>query len=109
MQEMPATFIGHGSPFNLFSENSFTNSLKAYGRKFFQQYKPEAIVIISAHWATQGTFVTADANPKMIYDYYGFPQKFYEYTYPAHGSPEISSKVSNFLSEVIGTTLRLGD
>jgi 4,5-DOPA dioxygenase extradiol len=108
MQEIPAAFIGHGSPFNLFSENPFTNTLKVYGKEFFQKYNPEAIVLISAHWSTKGTFVTADANPKMIYDYYGFPQKFYDYTYPARGSPEISSKISNFLSEVIGTTLEWG-
>ncbi len=108
MDLLPAAFIGHGNPFNLFNENPFTQSLKKFGKHFFQEYRPEAIVIISAHWLTQGTFITADAIPKMVYDYYGFPEKFYDYIYPAKGSPEISSKISKFLPEIIGTSLDWG-
>ncbi len=108
MEKLPAIFAGHGSPFNLFNQNPFTDSLKKYGKHFFQKYHPNAIVVISAHWLTNGTFITAEANPKMVYDYYGFPQKFYDYTYPAKGSPEISSKISNFLAEIIGTSLDWG-
>lgn len=108
MDTIPALFVGHGSPFNIFNENPFTISLQNFGKDFFNHYHPKAIVLISAHWTTNGTFITADRNLKMIYDYYGFPEKFYEYTYPAHGSPEISSKISNYLPEIIGTSLDWG-
>ena len=108
MPRLPALFAGHGSPFNLFTKTPFTEALNEYGKTFFQKHKPDAIVLISAHWSTNGTFITADAKPKMVYDYYGFPQKFYDYVYPAQGSPEISSKISNCLSEIIGTSLEWG-
>jgi 4,5-DOPA dioxygenase extradiol len=108
MDRLPVLFVGHGSPYNIFTKNAFTTSLQNFSKEFFHQYHPKAIVLISAHWTTKGTFITADTNLKMIYDYYGFPEKFYEYTYPAHGSPEISSKISNFLPEIIGTTLDWG-
>ena len=108
METLPALFVGHGSPFNIFQENLFTSSLQKFGKEFFHQYHPKAIVLISAHWTTNGTFITADTDLEMIYDYYGFPENFYEYIYPAKGNPEISSKISNFLPEIIGTSLDWG-
>ncbi|NHJ86961.1 MAG: dioxygenase [Asgard group archaeon] len=95
LTKQPALFIGHGSPFNLFEKNSFTNALKTYGKTLFQNYQPDAIVIISAHWLTQGTYITSENTPRMIYDYYGFPEKFYTYTYPAKGSTEIAKRIVN--------------
>ncbi|MFW9897369.1 MAG: dioxygenase, partial [Candidatus Thorarchaeota archaeon] len=90
---LPALFIGHGSPYNLFDENDFTRSLKNFGNKLFSRYNPRAIILISAHWLTRGTFITSEDNPRMIYDYYGFPQKFYEYVYPVKGSSEIANDI----------------
>lgn len=104
MPRLPAIFVGHGSPYNLFTDNSFTKSLKVYGKNLFQEFQPDAIVIISAHWLTQGTFITANKDPKMIYDYYGFPKSFYEYIYPAKGSPEIAEKILKFLPSKIKST-----
>ena len=108
MSRLPAIFVGHGSPYNIFTENSFTKSLKSYGENFFQKFQPNAIVIISAHWLTQGTFLTANKDPKMIYDYYGFPKSFYEYTYPAKGSPEIVERILKFLPSKIKSSLDWG-
>ena len=102
---MPALFIGHGSPFNLFQENAFTNSLRTLGSNLPQ---PRTIVVISAHWITQGTQLTLDSNPKMVYDYYGFPPKFYEYVYPAKGNKEISEEIIKFLPKIIKPSLEWG-
>ena len=108
MTRLPALFFGHGSPNNLFTVNSFTEALKQYGDNFFQNHKPDAIVLISAHWLTRGTYLTAAKEPKMIYDYYGFPKEFYEYKYPAKGSPEISETITQFLPDVIKSTADWG-
>ncbi|HUT81085.1 MAG TPA: class III extradiol ring-cleavage dioxygenase [Candidatus Bathyarchaeia archaeon] len=101
MTILPALFIGHGSPINLFESNPFTNALRNCGKKLFQNFNPKAIVIISAHWLTQGTYITADNEPKMIYDYYGFPKKFYEYFYPAKGSFEIAKWIADHFPKII--------
>ncbi|MHA2287413.1 MAG: 4,5-DOPA-extradiol-dioxygenase [Promethearchaeota archaeon] len=102
---MPALFVGHGSPFNIFQENPFTNSLRTLSSNLPE---PKAIVIISAHWVTQGTQLTLIDNPKMIYDYYGFPSKFYEYIYPAKGNRQISEEILNFLPNIIKSSLNWG-
>jgi len=102
---MPALFFGHGSPFNLFQENPFTDSLRALGSNLPE---PRAIVVISAHWVTQGTQLTLDDNPKMIYDYYGFPPKFYEYVYPAKGNKQNAEEIIDFLPKIIKPSLEWG-
>ena len=101
MKKLPALFFGHGSPYNIFTSNPFTETLKSFGEKFFKTYKPKAIVVISAHWLAHNTLITVDEKPRMIYDYYGFPKSFYEYIYPAKGSPEIANKISSFLKNII--------
>lgn len=79
-QKTPVLFIGHGSPMNIIDHNKWTDSWKALGKKIG---KVDGIVMLSAHWYTDGTFVTEEHNPKMIYDMYGFPAEIYEYVYPA--------------------------
>jgi len=108
MSKIPTLFIGHGSPYNLFEQNDFTKSLHDFGKTLFQQHHPEAIVIISAHWMANGTYITASDHPKMVYDYYNFPQKFYEYVYPAKGSSLLANKIAKFLPDVIKTTTEWG-
>jgi 4,5-DOPA dioxygenase extradiol len=87
---MPALFIGHGSPMNAIENNAFTQTLTQLGT---QLPKPSAIVCISAHWTTKGTFVTSTKNPKMIYDMYGFPEELYQVKYPAAGDENLAKEI----------------
>src|SRR5437763_1811600 len=68
--KMPALFIGHGNPMNAVLDNDFTRALKKIPESI---PIPKAIVCVSAHWLTRGTFVNGSPHPKMIYDMYGFP------------------------------------
>jgi 4,5-DOPA dioxygenase extradiol len=95
--KMPSLFIGHGSPMNAIEENEFTKTLLNLNNELL---KPKAILVISAHWLTTGTFVNASPNPKMIYDMYGFPDELYRVQYPAPGSPEFANEVRNLIKNV---------
>ena len=64
-KKMPALFIGHGSPMNVVYKNDFTESLASLGKKLPE---PRAIMVISAHWLTQGTYVGCKEEPETIHD-----------------------------------------
>ncbi len=64
-----------------------------------QLKKPEAILVLSAHWEEPFPTLMTAPNPPMFYDYYGFPPAAYEITYPAPGSPELAEQISDLLKE----------
>jgi 4,5-DOPA dioxygenase extradiol len=95
---MPVFFVGHGSPMNAVEDNSFTRSWEAMGKSVME--KPNAILVVSAHWLTQGTFVSTNPSPETIYDFGGFPAELYQQKYPAPGSPVFAKQVMKMIPEV---------
>jgi 4,5-DOPA dioxygenase extradiol len=96
-EPMPLLFVGHGSPMNAIEENEFVDSWRKLGESI---PRPEAILCISAHWETNGTFVTAMQNPTTIHDFGGFPAELYKVQYPAPGSPELAFDVKRNIKSV---------
>ncbi len=93
---MPILFIGHGTPMNAIAKNDYTETLNLLGASL---PAPKAILTISAHWLTNGTFITSTDTPKIIYDFYGFPDELYKVTYPAPGSEKMALEIQKSLTE----------
>ncbi|EPT6996456.1 4,5-DOPA dioxygenase extradiol [Cronobacter sakazakii] len=92
---MPALFLGHGSPMNVLEDNRYTRAWRMLGETL---PRPKAIVMVSAHWFTCGTGVTAMEQPQTIHDFGGFPQALYDTHYPAPGSPALAQRVVDLLA-----------
>ena len=94
--KMPVLFLGHGSPMNAIEENEFVAGFRKVGQEIQQ---PNAILCISAHWETNGTYVTAMQNPPTIHDFGGFPQALFDVQYPAPGSPELAQQTKSIITK----------
>lgn len=92
--KQPVLFIGHGSPMNGIEDNEFSRTWTKFGAEI---PKPKAVLVVSAHWLTNGTQITAMEIPKTIHDFGGFPKALFEVQYPAKGSPALAKETANLL------------
>lgn len=93
-QKMPVLFIGHGSPMNGIQNNEFSLEWERKGKELPQ---PKAVLVVSAHWLTKGTHITAMDHPKTIHDFGGFPRELYEVQYPAPGNGLLATETKELI------------
>lgn len=95
-ERMPLVFLGHGSPMNALEDNSYSRAWSELGRNL---PRPNAILVVSAHWMTKGTtLVDVSAMPRTIHDFHGFPDALYQQNYAAQGDPTLAREVVSLLA-----------
>ncbi len=94
--KLPVFFMGHGSPMNAIEENTFTQNWATIGKEY---PTPKAVLCISAHWLSRGTYITAMDHPKTIHDFGGFPQALFDVQYPAPGSAAIAQQTVDLVKK----------
>ena len=106
--KMPVFFVGHGSPMNTISDNEYRRSWQALGQQFGSTWpEPQLILCISAHWLTEGWWLTSMDKPKTIHDFGGFPQELFDLQYPAPGQPFAASEISRLVRQRASAPLGL--
>ena len=88
-------FLGHGSPMNAIENNPFSNAWELLGKSITQ---PKAILAISAHWETHGTYITAVDQPRTIHDFGNFPQALFDMQYPAKGDAQLVQRIQSLIT-----------
>ena len=91
---MPVLFVGHGSPMNGIEDNEFSRRWTKMAKEIAV---PKAVLVISAHWFTRGTKITAMDFPKTIHDFGGFPKELFAVEYPAPGNPALAKETASLI------------
>ncbi|GAB4029059.1 4,5-DOPA dioxygenase extradiol [Spirosoma gilvum] len=91
---MPVLFVGHGSPMNGIEDNEFSRRWKKIATEI---PTPTAVLVVSAHWFSRGTKITAMDFPETIHDFGGFPQALFDVQYPAPGSPTLAKETASLI------------
>ncbi len=90
---MPVVFIAHGAP-PLLDDEPWKAELAAWGKAL---PRPSSILMLSAHWEAQPIAIGATRPVPLIYDFYGFPERYYRVEYPSPGAPELAARVRELL------------
>jgi 4,5-DOPA dioxygenase extradiol len=91
---MPTIFVAHGSPL-LLDDAAWVDELGHWARAM---PRPKSVLMISAHWLDEPITLGAARTVPLVYDFYGFPQKYYDVTYPAPGAPKLRERVRELLT-----------
>lgn len=100
---LPTLFIPHGGGPCFFmdwpGDPHMWDRMAAFLRRTGETLRPRAILIVSGHWEEEAFTVNAQAQPSLLYDYYGFPPETYALTYPAPGAPALAVRVQQLLAD----------
>lgn len=99
-QKAQIVYFSHGGgPLPILGDPSHQAMIDFMKQLPSRLHKPDAILVVSAHWEESSATLLASPNPPMFYDYYGFPEAAYSITYPAPGSPALAEKITVLLRE----------
>jgi 4,5-DOPA dioxygenase extradiol len=101
MKPMPVVFLAHGAPM-LLDDASWVGELSGWAKRL---PRPEAVLVISAHWEKRPAALGATERVPLVYDFYGFPERYYQTTYASPGAPALAKRVKElFSARSIATT-----
>ena len=101
----PALFVSHGSPMNAIAENTYTRDLRKTGE---QLENVNAVLVISAHWETNGIYVTDSENLSTVHDFGGFPKELFEVEYPAKAALFLIPEIEKLIGEHVNRDKKRG-
>jgi len=86
---LPALYLGHGAP-TLLDDETWPGELAAWARAL---PRPKAILTVSAHWQSAPLTLGATTPTPLVYDFYGFPERYYHVRYDSPGAPELAARI----------------
>ena len=96
LSRLPAIYISHGAP-PLIDDPVWARELTDWGQTL---QRPRAILVVSAHWESAPLTIGATTTVPLVYDFYGFPQRYYEIAYPSPGAPDVANSVRRLLADL---------
>jgi 4,5-DOPA dioxygenase extradiol len=93
-QRMPVVFLAHGAP-PLFDDQEWLGQLGAWAKAM---PRPRSILVVSAHWDARPAAIGAIEKKPLVYDFYGFPERYYRFQYPSPGAPDLAARVRELLA-----------
>lgn len=93
-QTMPVIYLSHGAP-PLADDPVWTRQLAHWSSAL---PRPSSVLMVSAHWEEDPLTVSATSTVPLLYDFWGFPDRYYQVQYPAPGAPELADEVTRLLA-----------
>ena len=98
LRKQPVVYLPHGGgPLPILGHHGHQHLISFLTQFGLNTPKPDAIVVVSAHWESHCVSVTSHPQPTLIYDYYGFPPEAYAVSYPVPGAPNLAQEISKAL------------